>query len=105
MHIEELLREMEKLERTKDHGRGLESLNVARCPTCDQATVLIEHEYTPQLRLSLSDDEPQREGTYFTCEWCNSEIDTTYMPLPSMPRKPAVSAGWEPEDEWARRRA
>ena len=85
--------------RYADEGRGMESLDVARCPTCGRATVLIEHEYTPQLSLIASE---QRDGAYFTCEWCGAEIDTTYMPLPVMPRKPAGRAG-ETDEEWARR--
>jgi hypothetical protein len=71
----------------------------ATCQHCDRATVLIEHVYTPQLSL---DPEEQRDQAYFTCEWCNSEIEPTGTNR-RMPRKPAASENGESEMERARR--
>ena len=82
----------------------MEDMHVATCQQCDRATVLIEHEFTPQLTFRLSDAEPEQEGTYFTCEWCNSEIEPRETNR-RMPRKPAASEGAEDETEWARRTA
>jgi uncharacterized protein with PIN domain len=79
-------------------GRGLESSQYARCPTCDRATVLIEHEWTPQLSLIPSE---QRDATYYTCEWCGSEIEPGEL-AERAPKKPAGRAG-EDEIERARR--
>jgi hypothetical protein len=103
MHIEELLRGIDKNRATRDHGRGIE--NIPTCPTCSRATLLIEHEYQPQIFLGFykdSEPEREREGTYFTCEWCGSPIDPRDVPEQA-PRKPAVSAGGESDEEWARR--
>ena len=86
---------------TLDEGRGME--NIPNCPTCARPTLLIEHDYQPQLRL-IADGEPEREGVYFTCEWCNSEIDPRDV-SERAPRKPASNAGWEDETERARRMA
>jgi hypothetical protein len=84
-------------------GRGMESKDYATCPHCDRATVLIVHEYTPQLFLGFfATSEPQTEGEYYTCEWCEQPIDRSQTNL-RMPSKPAASAGWEDDEEWARR--
>lgn len=103
MYTEELLRVIDK-ERELDRiggGRGMD--NIPTCPTCSRATLLIEHEYQPQILLGFyGDSEPEREGSYFTCEWCGADIDESEV-SPKAPRKPAISAGGEPEDEWARR--
>lgn len=86
---------------TSDEGRGME--NIPNCPTCSRPTLLIEHEYQPQLKL-IPDDEPEPEQTYFTCEWCNSVIDPRDV-SDRAPRKPAASSGGESEAERARRMA
>ena len=110
MHIEQLLNQIRESEHfaarverriaTLDEGRGME--NIPTCPTCNRATVLLEHEYQPQLRLIRSDmEEPEREDTYFTCEWCGSEIDSRDV-SDKAARKPAGRVV-EPEIERARR--
>jgi hypothetical protein len=99
LYTEELLRSIDKLKATRDEGRGLDS--VPTCPTCSRATVLIEHPYTPQLRLIQDYSEPEHEASYFTCEWCGSEIDPRDI-SERAPRKPAGRAG-EDDLEWARR--
>ena len=90
---------IDKLRGTADEGRGME--NIPTCPSCSRSNLLIEHEYQPQLRL-ISDGEPEQEGVYFTCEWCNSVIDPRDV-SEQAPRKPAASEGWEDETERARR--
>jgi hypothetical protein len=85
--------------RFADEGRRLEDISTATCPECDRATVVLEHEYTPQLHLMPSED---RETTWYQCEWCGAEI------MPELvngraSRKPAGRA--ESEMEWARRQA
>ena len=82
--------------------RGDNSKDYCRCPNCNRATVLIEHTWTPQLKLIAPLEE--REGEYFTCEWCDAVIDPGEL-RDRAPKKPAVSVGWESETEWARRMA
>jgi hypothetical protein len=77
-------------------GRGMD--DYATCPTCNRGTVLEVHEYTPQLSLMA---EEQRDGVWFSCEWCGSEIDPGDLGERA-PRKPAGNAG-ETDAEWARR--
>jgi hypothetical protein len=84
--------------RFADEGRGMESVNYATCPTCDRATVLIEHEWTPQLTLIPNE---QHGGAYYTCEWCGSEMEPGEL-AECAPKKPASRAG-EDELERARR--
>jgi hypothetical protein len=108
MHIQQLLNQIRESEHfagrverriaTLNEGRGME--NIPTCPTCNRATVLLEHEYQPQLTLIRSDmEQPVREETYFTCEWCGSEIRDV---SPKAARKPAGRA-MESDVEWARR--
>lgn len=102
MRDEESLHARTDLIRQSDHhGSTRANLDAeyTRCPHCDRATVLIEHEWTPQLSMEPSED---RQAIYFTCEWCNGEIEPAVI-APKTPRKPATSAGWEDETEWARR--
>jgi len=94
--------------RSLGHGRGLD--NVPTCPHCKRATILIEVEFTPQLMLGFfTTEEPEREASYLACEWCGTEITREQLELElgeraeRAPRRPAK--GWEPEDEWVRRRA
>ena len=102
MHIEELLCSIDKIHATQDQGRGIE--NIPTCPTCNRATVLLEHEYTPQLTLIRdNDEEPDSERRYFTCEWCGAVIDPKDVSERAA-RKPAGRAG-EDELEWLRRTA
>jgi hypothetical protein len=107
MYITNFLNEQRQHEQTRHRdfliesdrqgaGRGMESRSCATCPTCDRATVLEVHEYTPQLSLLA---EEQRDGVWYSCEWCGSEIEPRDL---NVPRKPAASAG-EPDEEWARR--
>jgi hypothetical protein len=98
----------DNFQRTLDHGRGLD--NVPTCPHCKRATILIEVEFAPRVRLgSFRTEEPEREASYLACEWCGTEITREQLELElgeraeRVPRKPAK--GWEPEDEWVRRRA
>jgi hypothetical protein len=106
LYIENLLRDQELLTlrieaqaKIADNGQGMESLNIARCLTCGRPTVLNEHEYTPQLSFSLSDNEPEHEGTWYTCDWCGFEVEPGES---TGPRKPAGHAG-ESDEDWARR--
>lgn len=92
MHIEELLRAIDKNKKLADHGRGLDQSNITRCQQCDRPTVAEEHIYTPQ--RSLLGEE--RDTTYYTCEWCGSEV----TPGINAPRKPMQSAGSD-EDFWS----
>jgi hypothetical protein len=78
-----------------DEGRGMGSLSI--CRQCERPTVAEERIWTPQLTLDPSE---QRDETYYTCEWCGSEI----TPGETTPKKPAQSEG-ESEIERARRRA
>ena len=82
-----------------DEGRGLDSIAVAICPHCDRATVLEEHEYTPQRSIEPSEEH---DGVYFTCEWCGAEVEPENE---RTPRKPAQSEIAESEIERIRRRA
>lgn len=92
MHIEELLRAIDKNRTLADHGRGLDSLNITRCQQCERPTVVEEHIYTPQ--RSLLGEE--RETTYYTCEWCGAEV----TPGINAPRKAAQTERGD-EDYWS----
>lgn len=82
-----------------DEGRGLEDITTATCEHCNRATVVLEHVFTPQRKLFSE----EREQTYYTCEWCGSELDPETFNGGTQ-RKPAGRAG-EDEMERARRRA
>jgi hypothetical protein len=73
--------QIEKNRTLADHGRGMEELNITRCGHCERPTIAEEHIYTPQ-RAMFSEDH---DRTYFTCEWCGSEV----TPRAGAPRKPA----------------
>ena len=92
---EEFRNHIERDRKLADHGRGMESLDITRCPHCERPTVVEEHVYTPQRKL-FGDD---REETYFTCEWCGAEVE----PNEATPRKPAQSEIAESENDRRRR--
>ena len=114
MHIRNLIAQMHDEELTairRDHlhramidghalkPKGAKEADYATCPECGRGTVLVEHIWTPQLKLM---PEEQHESVYYTCDWCNSEIEPEVNER--MPRKPAGSQG-EDELERTRRRA
>jgi DNA-directed RNA polymerase subunit M/transcription elongation factor TFIIS len=92
MHIEELLRTIDKNRKLADHGRGLDRSSITRCQQCERPTVAEEHSYTPQ-RTLLGEE---RETTYYTCEWCGAEVTPGAM----APKKPAQTARGD-EDYWS----
>ena len=115
MHISNLLYELRQQEMadlrfenflaSADHGRGLdrESSSTTICQHCDRATVVIEHEFTPQISFRHGDEQPEGEGTYYTCEWCGSVVDPANV-HPATPRKPA-GVQWGTPAECDRRMA
>lgn len=109
LHVRNLMEEMRQQEMSElrfdryqaqaDEGRGLEDITTARCPECNRATVVLEHVFSPQRKLFSE----EREQTYYTCEWCGSELDPESFNGGTQ-RKPAGREG-EDEMERARRRA
>ena len=103
MYTEELLRVIDK-ERELGHTSAVEGeWTTSHLPNMQPGYPAHRTQYQPQILLGFyGDSEPEREGSYFTCEWCGADIDESEV-SPKAPRKPAISAGGEPEDEWARR--
>jgi hypothetical protein len=95
---EEFANSVDRWRASSDQGRGMESLDITRCEHCDRPTVAEEHIFTPQLTLDPSE---QRDATYYTCEWCGSEI----APGETTPKKPAQREGESEMDRMIRRRA
>lgn len=97
MHIEELLRTIDRNRNLLHHGGGNDNREYTRCSNCNRPTVAEEHIYTPQRTLFV---EEQRDQTYYTCEWCGAEVE----PTETTPRKPAHSERGD-EYYWERRTA